>query len=120
MDSIEMISNLAKEKNGKIEEIGLLPDDSGFACVSFPLPKKHWLYQTDSACGYCGEPPAPMRMGIGPERSKMAEMLTEAGKYAVRASTRCGKDDDFDPDALIQNLIVGMLGYETEDGYSHI
>jgi hypothetical protein len=29
-----------------------------------------------------------------------------------------GKDADFDPDALIQCLIVGFLGYYTPDGLS--
>jgi hypothetical protein len=30
--------------------------------------------------------------------------------------TRCGKETDFDPDALVQCMIVGMLGYHTPDG----
>ncbi len=31
-------------------------------------------------------------------------------------ATMKGKEQDFDPDALIQNLIVGMLGYHTPTG----
>ena len=31
-----------------------------------------------------------------------------------------GLDDDFDPDALVQNMVVGMLGYWTYDGFSHL
>lgn len=117
--ALEIIEQLRQKLGGKIESVGLLPDDSGFATMSYPLPKDHWLYQTDDY-GYCGEPPMPMRMGIGPERDNLAKMLREAGMYAIRASTRCGKDEDFDPDAMLQNFVVGMLGYWTEDGYSHI
>lgn len=116
---IEAIEQIAKALNGKVEEVCILPDDSGFATASFPLRKDHWIYTTNEN-GYCGEPPAPMRMGEGPERTKMANMLREAGMYAVRASTMCGREEDFDPDAMLQNFIVGMLGYWTEDGYSHI
>lgn len=42
--------------------------------------------------------------------------LKKAGQYAVRCATENGTINDFDPDALIQNLIVGFLGYHTEDG----
>lgn len=42
-------------------------------------------------------------------------MLQQAGRYAIRATTSNGKIDDFDPDALIQNLIIGMLGYTSDD-----
>lgn len=91
-----------------------------YAVMSIPLPKDHWIYQTDDG-EFGGEPPMPMRMGISnPERKKMSDMLRDAGRYAVRASTRCGKDMDFDPDSLILNLTVGMLGYWTEDGLSHV
>jgi hypothetical protein len=98
--------------------MALLPDGSGFAVASLPMPKDHWLYNADGSA-YSGEPPAPMRMGEGPERDVMAAKLREAGRYAVRAATMCGHYDDFDPDALVQNLVVGMLGYWTKDGFSH-
>jgi len=52
------------------------------------------------------------------DRQQMAANLREAGKYAVRAATMCGTDMDFDPDALVQNLVVGMLGYFTSTGFS--
>jgi hypothetical protein len=58
-----------------------------------------------------GKPiPQPM------DRHAFADMLRRAGKYAVRAATMKGKDMDFDPDALIQNLITGMVGYCTANG----
>ena len=44
--------------------------------------------------------------------------MTEAAKYAVVGATMRGKDTDFDPDALVQNMVVGLLGYFTHDGLS--
>ncbi len=62
-----------------------------------------------------------MRMGDHhPSRKNMETIIREAGRYAIRASTSCGKYMDFDPDALLKNLIIGMLGYYTSDGLSHI
>jgi hypothetical protein len=53
-----------------------------------------------------------------PEREKWKNMLKEAGRYAIRTATMNGKEMDFDPDALVQNLVTGMLGYNTPDGLS--
>ena len=95
--------------------ITVLPDGSAFSVISFPLPKDHWIYGD----GEYHFPPMPMRMGIGdPRRKEMADMLVAAGRHAVKAATMDGKEMDFDPDALIQNLVVGMLGYHTENGFS--
>lgn len=117
---IRLIEELTRYLNGKIESLSILPDGSGSAVVSYPLPLDHWIYETNEY-GFCGEPPMPMRMGTSnPEREKMAKMLRKAGKYAVKVATNCGKDMDFDPDALVNCLIVGLLGYYTEDGLSHI
>jgi len=91
-----------------------LPDGSGFSVGSLPLPKDHWL----TAEGY-NVPPMPLRMGTdNPMRNRIAEDLRAAGRYAVRGATMNGKEMDFDPDALIQNLIVGFLGYWTPSGLS--
>lgn len=90
-----------------------LPDGSGFMTGSFPLPKDHWLYATHD-----NEPPAPMRIGNSEKRTTLAEQITSAARYAVRASTMNGKIDDFDPDAMVQNMIIGLLGYWTVDGRS--
>lgn len=87
-----------------------LPDGSGFACSNLPLPKRHWIYDT------VGNPPMPYRTGVGKERAQYEAFLTAAAKYAIKAATLSGKEMDFDPDALIQNLIVGYLGYQTVDG----
>lgn len=118
---------------GKVDELGALPDGSGFATASFPLPADHWLYRPPET-GY-EEPPAPLRMGSGEmvslgwsdgrhtpmlTREHVAEYIRAAGRYAVRAATSNGKIDDWDPDAVIQNLVVGLLGYWTSDGLSHV
>lgn len=88
-----------------------LPDGSGCFVASFPLPKTHWIY----ADGH-NEPPMPMRIGVGPKRNELAEQIAAATRFAVRASTRNGKEMDFDPDAMVQNMVVGLLGYWTHDG----
>ena len=88
-----------------------LPDGSAFGVMSWPLPKDHWLYEKT------GEPPTPFLRGTDdPERQEWREKIRAAGKYAIKAATMSGKDADFDPDALLQNLVIGMLGYHTSDG----
>lgn len=113
--SEEHVKQLADILGGKVESMGIAPDGSGFATVSFPLPKDHWLTKE----GY-NEPPAPWKIGLGEERNKMADHIRLVAKYAVRASTMNGKFEDFDPDAMVQNFVVGMLGYWTHDGDSHV
>lgn len=90
--------------------VTVLPDGSAFATASLPLPKDHWIYEE------CGEPPMPWRIGVSEERDAKARQITEAVRYAVRASTMSGKESDFDPDAMVQNVIVGLLGYWTLTG----
>jgi hypothetical protein len=91
--------------------VTVLPDGSAFAVVSMPLPADHWLY----AEGH-DEPPMPLRIGQGEERNVLAGHVRAAARYAIRGATMNGKEPDFDPDALVQNMIVGLLGYWTEDG----
>lgn len=119
-----------------------LTDDAGhtvheFGAMSLPLRKDHWIYQKDeTAAGFKSNvPPMPFRMGaqgsvvIGIfthsghtqgcyklDREQMANAIRAAGKYAVRCATMNGSEIDFDPDALLQNLVVGFLGYWTESG----
>ena len=45
-------------------------------------------------------------------------MIREAARYAVKGATMNGEAMDFDPDAMVQNFIVGMLGYHTPDALS--
>lgn len=89
-----------------------LPDGSGFFTGTFPLPKDHWLYAEED-----NVPPMLLQCGTAnPYRAKIEEAVREGVKYAIRASTMNGQDDDFDPDALVQNAIVGVVGYFTSDG----
>jgi len=112
----EMVARLASDCGGTISECAVLPDGSGFAVMSMPLPKTHWLYQDD---GSYEPPPMPMRMGTNdPNRGIRAEAIRAAARYAIRASTMNGKEIDFDPDAMVQNFVVGLLGYWTPDGLS--
>jgi len=118
----EMVKKLAKDIGGVIEEVGgPLSDGSGFAVMSMPLPKDHWLTADPDKFEV---PPMPFRMGTASApihnktREMWAEALTKAGRYAVRAATRNGKVEDFDPDALVQNIVIGMLGYNTPEGLS--
>lgn len=112
-----ILDELAKNLGGKIEEIAKLPDGSGFATLSMPLPADHWLYKKRETM----DPPAPLRLGSNhPLRALLGQMIEDALKYAYKASSSDGKIDDIDPDALLQNMNVGMFGYWTEDGFSHL
>lgn len=117
-----LVKTLAKDLGGTIEEMRRLPDGSGFAVMSMPLPKNHWL----TAEGDNHPPPAPFLVGTGQwitvtlTREKFVEALRAAGRYAVRASTDNGKENDFDPDAMVGNFVIGLLGLYTPDGLSHV
>lgn len=112
---------LARDLGGKLEEVHRLPDGSGFATMSLPLPKGHWLTKR----GF-NKPPMLFRLGTedaprcNMTRVMWAKKIRTCGKYAIRASTGNGKIVDFDPDAMLQNLVVGMLGYWTPDGLSRV
>lgn len=91
----------------------ILPDGSAFFTASSPLPNTHWIYETNT------NPPMTMRIRRDhPQYKDIVERIRIAAKYAIRSATMSGKDNDFDPDALIQNLVVGLLGYHTPDGLS--
>ena len=114
----DVLRELAEAVGGTINHVsGPLPDGSGFATMSMPLPADHWL--TRKAERY-EAPPMPFRMGAAdPRREPWAEAIRAAGRYALRAATLNGTETDFDPDAFLQNLVVGMLGYwTTVDGLS--
>lgn len=112
----EIVRQLVHDLGGKIETVsGPLPDGSGFATASFPLPADHWL----TAPGDNNRPPMPFRMGREDSRRKeWAERILAATRYAARCCTMNGKEMDFDPDALVQNMQVALLGYWTDDGLS--
>lgn len=126
------VRRLIKDLGGELMEMASLPDGSGFATASFPLPKDHWSVVDP---GKSNVPEMPLRVGVGGSitivredssgrfehtftREQFAELLRTAGKYAYRCATMNGAEPDLDPDALLQNLIVGVLGYWTRDGLS--
>ena len=116
MTTPEVIRNLADAVGGKVDFCVELTDGSGAAGMPMPLPKDHWIYQRQPEGNV---PPMPLRMGTDdPGRKDWEAKLRAAGQYAVRCATMNGRETDFDPDALIQQLIVGMLGYYTPDGLS--
>ena len=41
---------------------------------------------------------------------KLTSKVRAAAKYAIRGATMSGKVTDFDPDALVQNLLLALLG----------
>ena len=49
-------------------------------------------------------------------RPELVARISAVARYALRATMMNGQLSDFDPDALVQNVIIGMLGYHTPDG----
>lgn len=108
------LKGLIEDAGGRLESEVRLPDASGFATASFPLPKDHWLYADNDHV-----PPMPWRLGTDhPAYKRACAQVRAAARYAVRGATMKGKEMDFDPDALIQNLLVGLFGYHTPSGLS--
>jgi len=110
----QKVQDLIEKSGGTIKDSGMLPDGSGFAVASFPLPVEHWLTKEG-----VNESPAPYRCGLGETRDRLSIDIRAAARYAIRASTMNGKESDFDPDAMVQNFIIGMIGYWTKDGHRH-
>lgn len=85
----------------------VLPDGSAFAVASFPLPKDHWLYaerEYDPGSDEPKELPPPILTHA--QRANVVAAI----RYAVRGATMCGKESDFDPDALVQNAVYALCG----------
>lgn len=87
------------------EGVTVLPDGSAFAVASYPLPANHWLT-------------APRVYEVGRDDDVPPPALTNdqrhavsvAVKWATRGATDCGKLQDFDPDALVQNAVYALCG----------
>ena len=43
------VEEIAEAVGGTITEVGRLPDGSGFALMSMPLKKTHWIYRPEGA-----------------------------------------------------------------------
>jgi hypothetical protein len=93
-----------------------LPDGSAFAIMSTPLSEDHWIFKlTDD--GFTPLPEFGLLMGTeNPARAEMARLITDAVRYGVKCATNNGRDKDFDPDAIVLQSVVGLLGYHTADG----
>ena len=97
---------LIEDAGGTVEEIhGPLLDGSGFAVGSFPLPKTHWLYAEDELV-----PPTPIVESYGANAAWWRARIVEASRYAVRSATGRGTIVDFDPDALVQAMLLALVG----------
>jgi hypothetical protein len=76
--------------------------------LSLPLPTDHWLYAERTY----GKPdqvePDELPEPILTHAQRAA--VVAAVRYAVRGATMCGKDADFDPDALVQNAVYALCG----------
>lgn len=86
----------------------VLPDGSAFAIASFPLPSDHWLYAPREYRDGEEEPielPSPIL-----SHQAHGDVVRAAIRYAVRSATMCGKEPDFDPDALVQNAMYALCG----------
>lgn len=120
----QLVSELADMTGGTIREQGIHPGgDSGYAVLSLELPKDHWLYEQDEN-GFA--PPGELPMLVGGKtmvREYMDQIIRKAARYGIKAATMDGREDDFDPDAMVRNIQNGCFGYFTPDGtmtpYSH-
>jgi hypothetical protein len=92
------------------EPVTILPDGSAFGVMSFPLPDDHWLYAPNEYRDGEYEPidlPKPILTHA------LREAVVAAVRYAVRGATMRGQETDFDPDALVQNVVYALCGSYT-------
>jgi hypothetical protein len=122
------LKRMVESVGGTVESVdGPLLDETFSATLNFPLPADHWLTQHPNA-----KSPAPFCMGIRDRasivvkragrpqgstltRDEFAEALRSAARYAIK-STIGDKDQDFSPDAMVEQFVIGVLGYPTETG----
>lgn len=82
----------------------VLPDGSSFFTASYPLPKDHWIYDKT-----CFNELSPIKDNI-----VTRERVIHDTKIAIQKSTNYGKEMDFDPDAVIQNLSTLLFGNKND------
>lgn len=90
------------------DDVYVFPDGSAFSVASFPLPKDHWVYaprgQWDHERDEYAECPRPILT------HELSEQIVAAARYAIRCATVRGQASDFDPDALVQNMVYALCG----------
>ena len=108
IDELEQENAALRAQLGQGEDdVTVLPDGSVFGVMSLPLPEDHWLYAEREYEADATEPkdlPAPILTHA------VRDEVFAAAKYAIRAATNCGKESDFDPDALVQNFTYALCG----------
>ena len=103
----------------------VIVEDDGVTVIgtaSYPLPLNHWLF-VERVVDPSNVPPMGLRVGLAvPGDARYRQVLkrhvTNAVRYALRCSTKNGRLYDPDPDAIVQAVIVGLLGYNTDTGLS--
>lgn len=90
------------------EDVTVLPDGSAFAVGSFQLPRDHWLYVPRSAWDSERDEYAECPRPILTNAQRGA--VIAAARYAIRGATMCGREMDFDPDALVLNVAYALCG----------
>lgn len=88
-------------------EVTVLPDGSACDVIVLPLPENHWMYEPIGECPYPTLGESGDALGI---RRALTERIRTAGRYAIKAATSSGKEMDFDPDALLQNFVLALMG----------
>ena len=106
LETVETLRQ-AIEQAEKQEPVVVLPDGSAFGVMSYPLPKTHWLY---AERGYRDGEHEPIELGKPILTHELRGAVVSAVRYAVRGATNCGKEMDFDPDALVQNAVYALCG----------
>lgn len=89
------------------EPVTLLPDGSAFGVMSFPLPDDHWIYAPNE---YRDGEYKPIDLPKPILTHALRDEVVAAVRYAVRGATMKGKEQDFDPDALVQNAVYALCG----------
>ena len=79
-----------------------LPDGSGCFTASMPLPKHHWIYGVRREVH-------PVLRGMN-DIPEVRAAVREALQEAVKGATMCGREEDWDPDALVQNALYHLFG----------
>ena len=86
----------------------VLPDGSAFSIMSSPLPQDHWLYAPREYAS--DEAVDPMDLPTPILTHALRKNVIAAIRYAIRASTNRGQENDFDPDAMVQNAVYALCG----------
>ena len=91
-------------------EVHILPEGSAFGTLSLPLPEGHWLYREREYATPESEETVDLPPPFVPRTVEDLELIRLAARWAIRAATNCGKEPDFDPDAMVQCFVYATLG----------